>query len=358
MGFSSYECKACGHSVLSSSSVDPEINEWMKDVVILGENGTRLIAEFDGYSGHYDEQVGYGGGVWLHQACWEVAGKPEYEAFDGPSPSAEDQGYFFGKEHDLIDPRITDEAERERLLAEGIVIREKRWYNGRARKVSEWLDPNECRYHSDEKKAEPWRHRYSYFQTCLHEENGDFVKDEDGKAVRDPEGWHFSDNLDPDIPYEDRNFRGTEDELKAELAARWARFVESDEAAAYLAHRKKIRDEAQAEEFAKIKAEGRYEVSRKEAKGDTVVKEGDRDWTGRRSIYTVRDRLSYKEVAVFDAPNKALGRQTFQGKYPEERIEAMHASGQESSELAKAEAGRLNKQWEADGYPWDWDELG
>lgn len=353
MGLSSYECKHCGHSILHSGSVDPEINAWMKDVVMMSENGSRLITEYDGYEMHYEQFAMGSDAVWVHQACWEIAGKPDYDAYDGPSPSAGDQGHFFGRDHDMIDPRITDEAERERLLAEGIEIREKRWYDGRARKVAEWLDPDECRYHSEDKKAEPWRHRFSFHPTIVwDEEKNEAVRDENGDACYD--GFSIWDNLDSEIEYP--KFHGTEDELKAHLASLWAQFVESDECKTYIARRKELRDNARAEELARLRAEGRYQVTGKEAKGDTVVKEGERDWTGRRTISIVRDRMTYETVAVFDGPNKALGRKTFQGKYPEDRIEAMRAAGRESSDLAHAEAKRLNEQWAADGYPWDWDQ--
>jgi len=349
MGFSSYECKACGHSVLSPHSVDPEINGWMKDAVILGANGTRLICEFDGYSGEYDEEVGYDA-VWLHQACWEVAGRPAYDGFDGPSRPARDQGFFFGRDHDMIDPRITDEAERERLLAEGIETRERRWYDDRARTVFEWLDPEERRYHSEDKQAEPWRNRYSYFQTLVRDEHGEVVR-EDGNAVPDPEGWHITDALDPEAPDERCGFRGTEDALKAELASRWAAFVESEEAAAYMRRRRELRAEALREEIETLKKTGRYEVSHTPAQGDIVEHENDRPWVGSRSIHLVRDLLLYEDVAKFDGPNEALGRQTFQGEYPEERIEAMRASMRESRRLASEECQRLNDEWAAAGYP-------
>jgi hypothetical protein len=356
MGFSSFVCKRCDHSILSSYSIDPEINEWMKDAVVLSPNGSRIVGEYGGYGDIGGMSVGEGDigydSVWLHQACWEVAGKPEFDSFDGPSDHAGDQGYFFGTEHDMIDPRITDEAERERLLAEGIVTREARWYDGRARKVAEWLDPKERRYHDEDKKAEPWRHRFSYFETCVYDENDEIVKGDDGHGIKDGTNWYVSDEINSDASDEERKFKGTEDELKADLSRRWARFVESDEAAAYVARRKEIRDEARAEELERLKAEGRYEVSYGPAPtGDTVKKEGERDWTGSRSIYTVRDTLLYKEVARFDGPDKALGVKTFHGKYPEDRIEEMRASQRESNRLAGEEAQRLNDQWARDGYP-------
>jgi hypothetical protein len=365
MGFFSYDCKECDHSILSSYSTDPEINEWMKDAVVLTPNGSRIIGEYGGYGDIGGMSSGEGDidhdAVWVHQACWEVAGKPDYDRYDGPSGSARDQGFFFGKEHDLIDPRIKDEAERERLLAEGIVVREARWYDGRARKVAEWLDPKEREYHDEDKRKEPWRHRFTYFETCVYDENDELVKDEKGRGIKDGTNWYVSDEIEPDASEDDRKFKGTEDELTADLSRRWARFVESDEAKAYIARRKEIRDEARAEMLAEIKEKGRYEVSYGPAPdGDTVKKEGNRDWKGSRSIYTVRDTLVYREIEKMDGPDKALGVETFieDPEYDgncspewEARVEDIRAAGRESHRLAAEEVQRLNDQWARDGYP-------
>ena len=420
MGFFSYECKKCDHSILSSYSSDPEINGWMKDAVVLSPNGSRVIGEYGGYGdiGGMSAGEGHisGDAVWLHQACWEQAGKPEYDHFRrlgsntrlsrrsdrkvftvvtfsadaeqavlvskedeqvtvnkvaeglyttedrevfevaAGSDSAGDQGYFFGKEHDVIDPRITDEAERARLLAEGIEKREARWYDGRARKVAEWLDPSECRWHAEDKKKEPWRHRFSYFETCVHDENDKIVEGDDGRGFKDGTNWYVTDEISTDED-DEGTFKGTEEELKADLVRRWGEFVESDEAKAYIARRKEITDAARAEMVAELREKGRFEVSYGPAKGDTVEKEGERDWTGSRSIHTVHDRLLYEEIVKFDGPDKALGVKTFQGKYPEDRIEEMRASGRESRRLAEDECQRLNDQWARDGYalPEGWD---
>jgi hypothetical protein len=423
MGFFSYECKHCDHSILSPYSADPEINEWMKDAVVLSFNGSRIVGEYGGYgdiggmdSG--DSDLG-GDAVWLHQACWEVAGKPEYEHFQKlteggtlvrrkdhkrfsvvrfdadrdeailtsdedeqvvvrrlaedlyatddrevfelrvGSASAEDQGFFFGREHDMIDPRITDEAERERLLTEGVEKRERRWYDDRARKVAEWLDTKEREYHDEDKQKEPWRHRYSYFETAVRDEN-----DEKGQSLKDGTNWYVSDGLDPEADEADEargDFKGTEDELKADLSARWARFIESDECKAYLARRKVLRDEALREEIERLKAKGRYEVSYGPApKGDTVRKKNGRDWVGGRTIYRVEDRLTYETVVKMEGPNKALGVKVFMedpdydgNNSPEweARLEDIRAADREGHRLASEEAQRLNDEWARTGYP-------
>jgi len=115
---------------------------------------------------------------------------------------------------------------------------------------------------------------------------------------------------------------------------------------AYLARHKELRDEARVEDLNRLKEQGRYEVSYGPAPaGDIVKKEDEPDWTGSRTLYRVEDRMTYKTVVVMDGPDKELGIQTFIGKYPEERIEAMRASHRESRRLAEEEARRLNKVW-------------
>lgn len=271
MGFTSYECKHCGHSILSSYSADPEINKWMMFAVVLIPGGTRLVGEHDGHSGVAGANVGEGSiptdtAVWVHQACWEKAGKPEYEDYDGPSPFAQDQGYFFRYEHDMIDPRITNPTERMHLLEEGRTAREKRWYNVRARKVADWLDPS---WHPEK---EPWRHRFSYWKHHEHD---------------DDRHWFVSDDLNPDWPEWERLFEGTEEELEADLAAKWATFLESDECKAYLARAAELAEEARQEQLQQLKEKGRYRTTygpKYDDDGKEIA------WP----VYQVLDELTYK----------------------------------------------------------------
>ena len=136
MGFFSWNCKACGKSIISGYA-SCEINDWMKNVVVLRENGSRIIGEYGGY-GDVDGMEVYDGcgedPCFYHQACWEKAGKPEY---DGPSDHAQDQGYFFGEEHDMLDPsKEYDDPEAE--LARLRAVREERWVKqDRERKLME-----------------------------------------------------------------------------------------------------------------------------------------------------------------------------------------------------------------------------
>lgn len=111
MGFFSYNCKVCGHPMLSRGATD-EITEWMSEVVALTSNGSVLRGEYDGYGrvDCFDGDDGYG---WYHAACYEHAGRP---AYDGPSASAADQGWFFDDgAHDALPPG--DERDLAALVA-------------------------------------------------------------------------------------------------------------------------------------------------------------------------------------------------------------------------------------------------
>jgi hypothetical protein len=123
MGFFSWNCKACGKSIISGYA-SCEINDWMKNVVVLKENGSRIIGEYGGYGDVGGMEIHWDGDPCVyHQACWEKAGRPDY---DGPSDHAQDQGYFFGEEHDMLDPsKEYDDPEGE--LARLRAIREERW---------------------------------------------------------------------------------------------------------------------------------------------------------------------------------------------------------------------------------------
>jgi hypothetical protein len=358
MGYSSYLCKHCDHGIMDAGSTDEGINEWMAHAVMMSDNGSRLIEpQFDGYAGHYERFLD---GVWVHFACWTIAGRPEFEAYDTPSGHDPDQGGgSYRGSHDMIDPRIKDEDERARLLAAGIKLRDEKRYASRAREVHEWSDKEEREYYREQFNGEMFRFRWSYFETGEYDENHEQTHPKDGTR------WYVSDKLDPEQAEDARRFRGTEDELKAHLSARWAEFLESDEHAAYMAHREAEIAKYRAEEHEKMKNEGRYETSYHPSKvpGDTVIDPGDnpgRPWQGGRSVHTVRDKLLYEEVAVMEAPWKALGSKTFvrdpdydgnNSAEWEARVEDIRAATRESRRLAEEEAQRLNDEWAAAGYP-------
>mgnify|MGYP003151588660 CR=1 FL=1 len=116
MGFFSWDCRECGHPMLSEYATN-HINNWMRDVVVVEHDGNIVKGEYDGYGrvffsgGWEDHELKYG--TWTargnclnepscwHKACWELAGKPtNYE----PSAMSADQGYFFKDEHDMEQP--------------------------------------------------------------------------------------------------------------------------------------------------------------------------------------------------------------------------------------------------------------
>lgn len=120
MGFTSWTCKCCGKSALSPEATSKGINEWMSKVVVLDAEDF-ISGTYNGYGEvngceiheHFSKPAVY------HRACWEQAGRPDY---DGPSPYADDQGWFFNeKDYDILEPGkdhppgylITMQAKRE-----------------------------------------------------------------------------------------------------------------------------------------------------------------------------------------------------------------------------------------------------
>ena len=112
MGFFSWDCRGCGHPLLSGWATN-RVNAWMQEAVVVESEGRVLEGTYDGYGRVDGEAIQYGPwvdhstalnlpGCW-HRACWVKAGKPADYA---PSKSAADQGYFFDEgEHDLEEPR-------------------------------------------------------------------------------------------------------------------------------------------------------------------------------------------------------------------------------------------------------------
>lgn len=108
MGFFSWDCKGCTHSVREGHRDD-----WMTKAVVLDKEGSRVIGFYDGYG-----SVGEGGTeiqnmrvqnmrdpeVW-HHACYVAMGKPEYS---GPSPGARDRGCT---DYTLTRPRHAQDVE-------------------------------------------------------------------------------------------------------------------------------------------------------------------------------------------------------------------------------------------------------
>jgi len=115
MGFFSWNCKKCGHALLSDVAVNEKINAWMSNAVALQPNGTRIIGKYNGY-GEIDDKTIYDDKIYpdergaftitkpdtvevYHYDCWLSEGKPEYKS---PSEKADNQGWFFEDETHLI----------------------------------------------------------------------------------------------------------------------------------------------------------------------------------------------------------------------------------------------------------------
>jgi len=122
MGFFSWNCKSCGHPMLSPYVLS-DINAWMNQVVVQFGNGTRLIGEYDGYGRVNDIEFDYGSKPeCYHLSCWKAEGEPGY---DCESVTSRDQGFFFDDgEHDMKEPDAN----------EGMIIiserEEEEYYNG------------------------------------------------------------------------------------------------------------------------------------------------------------------------------------------------------------------------------------
>lgn len=222
MGYSSYCCKHCDLAILSHDATDEGLNEWMAEVVMLNDEGSRLVVpKYSGYAGQYEE-FALNGSVWVHKACWELAGKPEFESYDGPSLYDPNQGAG-GKDCLVVDPRVTDEDERARLLAVGLEKRAERQYYWKAHTVEEWMQ---------ERRQASWRQRFScYAKICLTE-TGALLRDADGNVVEDPESCVYYDILDD--AHTEHTFKGSKAECEAHLASLWDEFMKSDECKAYL----------------------------------------------------------------------------------------------------------------------------
>jgi len=97
MGFFSWKCKKCSHSIKSPYDL-PAGWDYMNECVLLRDGWDPVIGKYDGYGNiegsHGEHDINWGAGepeLW-HKRCWESEDKP---AFSGGSKYAEDQGYFY-----------------------------------------------------------------------------------------------------------------------------------------------------------------------------------------------------------------------------------------------------------------------
>ncbi len=120
MGFSSWNCNACGHSIRHFGA-PAGVDKWMSEVVVLTPEGTRVEGVYDGYMRVSDAQKDEWVRLWdstvapdtnayYHRACWLAAGRPAYAA---PSTRADDQGHFVDPDDAQLPP--PDELPSSRL---------------------------------------------------------------------------------------------------------------------------------------------------------------------------------------------------------------------------------------------------
>jgi hypothetical protein len=101
MGFFSWNCKKCDHSIKAPHSIPTGWN-YMNEAVWVREEEDPVLGTYDGYgqittlrfNPAEDETQDI---TWVepelwHRVCWENSGKPEYTS---PSDRAGDQGYFY-----------------------------------------------------------------------------------------------------------------------------------------------------------------------------------------------------------------------------------------------------------------------
>ena len=125
MGFFSWDCRGCGHPMLSHWSIN-KINYWMQSVVAIESKGALREGFYDGYgrvipyeeyeagrTGSAEDRInnsllddGYQDPECWHRACWEIAGEPT--EYTEPSTSPRDQGFFFEDEHNMEKPTKED----------------------------------------------------------------------------------------------------------------------------------------------------------------------------------------------------------------------------------------------------------
>ena len=95
MGFFSWQCKGCDESIKAPYGLT-EDTQWKNKVVMQLPNGSFISFEYYGYGRitqpEFELDIEYGSNAeFWHSRCYSDANGP---AYTGPSPSADDQGFF------------------------------------------------------------------------------------------------------------------------------------------------------------------------------------------------------------------------------------------------------------------------
>lgn len=102
MGYYSFNCQGCGHSLISDEALEElgghaDEMAWRVGAVAVTDKGDLHVGGYDGFGvvGNHkltlDANCAATETVW-HGTCWEISGEPtEYR---GPSSRARDQGFF------------------------------------------------------------------------------------------------------------------------------------------------------------------------------------------------------------------------------------------------------------------------
>lgn len=111
MGFFSWQCPTCDHSIRHRGACAPS-SKWLSEAVAVYPNGDRISGEYDGYGRIGGRDVD-GDVAIYHRACYKLAGEPSFRT---PSEAASDQGHFVG-EYDPKKPKSAEDCARLREVA-------------------------------------------------------------------------------------------------------------------------------------------------------------------------------------------------------------------------------------------------
>jgi hypothetical protein len=127
MGFFSWNCKGCGHPLLSSYAAHDN-NLWMVSGVAITKRGRLHRGGYDGYGRlngvridldvYWSKRTGTSScnPDCYHRACWLIMGQPLQ--YKGGSENASDQGYFFDPdEHNVDEPKSRIDLKHAKLKA-------------------------------------------------------------------------------------------------------------------------------------------------------------------------------------------------------------------------------------------------